>query len=75
MKQGITDYYQDEQQDWVAVLACGHTQQVRHKPPFTDRPWVTTKAGRDGMLGFLLNCKKCDQGLVKAMTNDTGTQH
>ena len=62
MKQGIKAYHQDEEADWVAVLECGHFQHVRHKPPFTNRPWVITQEGRDSMLGFELNCKKCDEG-------------
>ena len=39
MKQPIVDYHQDEQGDWVADLACGHGQHVRHQPPFVNRPW------------------------------------
>jgi len=62
MKQKITGYHQDELGDWVAELACGHGQHVRHKPPFINRPWVTTAEGRAGMLGFLLNCVRCDRG-------------
>jgi len=27
-----------------------------------NRPWVTTAAGRAGMIGHLLQCKKCDEG-------------
>ena len=32
--------------DWVAELECGHTQHVRHDPPWTNRPWVSLS--RDG---------------------------
>lgn len=62
MKQAITDYHKDEEDHWVAQLACGHFQHVRHDPPWTNRPWVISKEGRNSMLGFELNCKKCDQG-------------
>lgn len=62
MKQAITGYHKDEENHWVAQLACGHFQHVRHDPPWTSRPWVTSKEGRSSMLGFELNCKKCDQG-------------
>ncbi|AKE52546.1 DUF3565 domain-containing protein [Kangiella geojedonensis] len=62
MKQSIKDYHKDEHDDWVAELACGHFQHVRHKPPFFNRPWVVTQAGRESMLGEELNCKKCDEG-------------
>ncbi len=27
-----------------------------------NRPWVESNEGRDAMLGFELNCKKCDAG-------------
>jgi len=60
MQQKIIDYHQDEEEDWVARLACGHFQHVRHKPPFINRPWVTSIEGRRSMLGHQLACKKCD---------------
>ncbi len=60
MKQPITGYHRDELDDWVAELDCGHNQHVRHNPPLVSRPWVETEAGRDSMLGYLLDCKKCD---------------
>jgi tellurite methyltransferase len=62
MKRPITGYHRDEQGDWVAELSCGHGQHVRHKPPFTLRPWVETAAGRDSMLGTELDCVRCDRG-------------
>lgn len=65
MKQSIVGYHKDEFDDWVAELQCGHFQHVRNKPPFINRPWVETEAGRDSMLGYELNCKKCDLGEPK----------
>ncbi|MGH1537135.1 MAG: DUF3565 domain-containing protein [Gammaproteobacteria bacterium] len=61
MKQSIVGYKQDEEQHWVAELACGHLQHVRHNPPMVSRPWVLTEKGRSEMLGRELNCKKCDE--------------
>lgn len=63
MKQKISGYHKDEEDHWVAQLQCGHFQHVRHDPPWMNRLWVITPEGRDSMLGFELNCKKCDQGL------------
>jgi hypothetical protein len=63
MKQPIIAYHQDEEGHWVAELACGHNQHVRHHPPLVSRPWVTTEMGRKSLLGYELNCKKCDEGL------------
>lgn len=62
MKQKIIGYHKDEDNDWVAELQCGHFQHVRHTPPFINRPWVITVQGRNSMLGYPLNCKKCDSG-------------
>ena len=61
MKQAITGYHKDDKNDWVAELACGHTQHVRHNPPWQLRPWVISKEGREEHLGHQLNCKKCDR--------------
>ncbi len=55
----IRGFHQDEHGDWVAELECGHTQHVRHKPPWIERPWVTTAAGRAAHLGHTLECKHC----------------
>ncbi|MGF1737689.1 DUF3565 domain-containing protein [Photobacterium satsumensis] len=62
MQQAISGYHQDEENHWVAELKCGHNQHVRHQPPFICRPWVSTEVGRTSMLGFMLECKKCDEG-------------
>jgi hypothetical protein len=62
MDQPITGFHLDEVSHWVAELACGHFQHVRHNPPWVERPWVITEAGRANMLGQQLNCKKCDAG-------------
>ena len=61
MNQQIVGYHKDEEGHWVADLACGHGQHVRHNPPLITRPWVTTEAGRRRYLGTELNCKKCDE--------------
>ena len=63
MRQPISGYHLDEEQHWVAELACGHNQHVRHDPPLVSRPWVVTEAGRQSMLGYELNCLKCDRDL------------
>jgi len=62
VKQAIVDYHLDDEDHWVAELACGHNQHVRHDPPLVSRPWVITPDGRDAMLGHELDCKKCDRG-------------
>jgi hypothetical protein len=57
----ISGFHQDEHCDWVADLACGHTQHVRHRPPWEMRPWVVNKEGRNEHLGSVLLCKKCGE--------------
>ena len=59
MEQPMTGFFQDEEGHWVAVLRCGHTQHVRHDPPWQSRPWVVTEVGRNQMLGAKLTCILC----------------
>lgn len=61
MKQPINGYHKDSENHWVAELACGHGQHVRHDPPWMERPWVTTEEGRQSRLGTELNCVRCDE--------------
>lgn len=44
---------------WVAILACGHGQHVRHRPPFQDAAWVLSTEGRAGKQGERLTCVLC----------------
>jgi hypothetical protein len=60
MPQPITGFHQDDEGHWVAELACGHQQHVRHNPPWMVRTWVTTPEGRDSALGQMLECRLCD---------------
>lgn len=61
MKQPITDFHKDSEDHWVAELACGHAQHVRHDPPWMEREWVTTPEGRASRIGTELNCVRCDE--------------
>jgi hypothetical protein len=61
MTRAIIGFHKDENDDWVADLDCGHTQHVRHRPPWQNREWVLTEEGRRKFLGHQLNCKKCDE--------------
>ena len=56
----IHGFHLDDDGDWVADLACGHTQHVRHKPPMQLRPWVLTESGRAAHVGQPLRCLACD---------------
>lgn len=59
-KQPIVGFHQDEEEHWVAQLGCGHSQHVRHTPPWQNRPWVVSESGRADKLGCTLECVKCD---------------
>ena len=59
-KRKIIAFHQDDHADWVADLDCGHTQHVRHNPPWALRPWVTTPEGHSAHLGHELPCPACE---------------
>ncbi|MFK7993252.1 MAG: DUF3565 domain-containing protein [Granulosicoccus sp.] len=61
-KHRIVGFHLDEENHWVAELVCGHSQHVRHTPPWHNRPWVVSESGRQGKLGSVLDCVKCDRG-------------
>lgn len=61
MKRTITGFHLDEAGDLVAEIDCGHGQHMRHRPPFVNRPWVASEAGRKAMLGTELDCVRCDR--------------
>lgn len=61
MERAMIGFARDEHGDWVALLACGHPQHVRHTPPFMNRPWVTSEAGRAAKIGQMLDCVRCDR--------------
>ena len=60
MRRRIVRFHEDTQRQWVADLECGHTQHVRHEPPWQVRPWVLTPEGRAAMIGSSLDCVRCD---------------
>jgi tellurite methyltransferase len=66
MIRAITGFHQDDDGDWVAELSCLHNQHVRHRPPFLDRPWVTTAEGRNSRLGTPIACPLCDRAELPA---------
>jgi len=62
MVRSIVGFHRDDELHWVAELECGHFQHVRHQPPWINRPWVISVAGRAAAVGQTLDCKKCEQG-------------
>lgn len=62
MQREIVGFHLDEDGDMVAELDCHHGRHVRHRPPFDDRPWTLTEAGRAEMIGRAMDCVRCDRG-------------
>jgi tellurite resistance-related uncharacterized protein len=60
----IVGFHHDATGAWVADLACGHAQHVRHEPPWQVREWTLTEAGRNEKLGTELDCPYCNMGRI-----------
>lgn len=61
MRRAITGFHLDVEGHHVAELSCFHAQHVRHQPPWQERAWVLTPAGRAGRIGTELDCPLCDR--------------
>ena len=70
MRRAISSFEQDDAGEWIAILACGHRQHVRHRPPWQERPWVLTTEGREGRIGTPLECRICDENAQAAGGGD-----
>ena len=55
----LLGFHQDEDGHWVADLSCGHTQHLRHLPPWQNRAWVTDPRERERHLGQPFPCGWC----------------
>ena len=55
----IVGFHRDAEAHWVAELACGHTQHVRHEPPLRSHPWVRDADARARRVGTELWCARC----------------
>ncbi|QVI86821.1 DUF3565 domain-containing protein [Pseudomonas viridiflava] len=66
-KSTVIDFWQDEEGHWVAMLSCGHTQHLRHQPPWQSRAWVLDPAKRQQKIGQGFHCGWC----AKAADNDS----
>ncbi|GLR38953.1 hypothetical protein GCM10011247_43520 [Pseudomonas plecoglossicida] len=55
----IIGFHQDDEGHWVVTLSCGHTQHLRHQPPWQARPWVLDPAQRAQRIGQAFACGWC----------------
>ena len=60
MTSSIVGFHADAEGHWVAELACGHNQHMRHDPPWQNRPWVLTVEGRRQFVGTEIRCTQCE---------------
>jgi hypothetical protein len=60
-QRAIIGFHQDDERHWVAELECGHTQHMRHDPPWQNREWVLTPEGRARFIGVRIECRRCSQ--------------
>ncbi|WP_438308032.1 DUF3565 domain-containing protein [Pseudomonas guariconensis] len=58
----VTGFHQDEDGHWVVELSCGHTQHLRHQPPWQARPWVLDAQERERRIGQVFAYGWCAQG-------------
>lgn len=56
----IAGFHRDPDGDWVSELACGHTQHMRHRPPWQNRPWVESADERASKVGAPITCVACE---------------
>jgi predicted cupin superfamily sugar epimerase len=70
----IAGFHQDEAGDWVADLACGHRQHMRHRPPWTVRAWVVDPDQRAARVGQPIDCPLCGQTRALELIQRLGLQ-
>ncbi|MBA1294306.1 DUF3565 domain-containing protein [Pseudomonas lurida] len=57
----ILGFHLDVEQQWVVELSCGHTQHLRHQPPWQSRAWVLDPLQRSKKIGQRFACGWCAQ--------------
>ncbi|SDV04963.1 Protein of unknown function [Pseudomonas corrugata] len=66
----VIGLHQDEEGHWVAELSCGHTQHLRHQPPWQSRAWVLDPTQRIEKIGQPFDCGWCAQAPVSDNLGD-----
>jgi hypothetical protein len=67
----LLDLHQDADGHWVASLSCGHSQHLRHQPPWQNRPWVMASTQRQARLGEPFLCGWCAQRETETINNES----
>ncbi|WP_191485660.1 DUF3565 domain-containing protein [Pseudomonas sp. FEN] len=66
----VIGFHQDQDGHWVAELSCGHTQHLRHQPPWQSRAWVLDPRQRAEKITQGFECGWCAQGSVNDNLGD-----
>ncbi|WP_172144495.1 DUF3565 domain-containing protein [Pseudomonas tumuqii] len=69
----LIDFGQDADGHWLAILSCGHTQHLRHQPPWQNRAWVLDAQQRTARLGQPFACGWCTAAVAPDAANPSGT--
>ncbi|MBJ9976301.1 DUF3565 domain-containing protein [Pseudomonas sp. S75] len=62
----IVGFQLDAHGHWVVALSCGHTQHLRHQPPWQQRAWVLDAHQRAARIGQVFACGWCAKGADSA---------
>jgi hypothetical protein len=65
----LIDFAQDADGHWQAILSCGHTQHLRHQPPWQNRAWVLDAKQRASRLGLPFPCGWCMAAVAPSDTD------
>jgi hypothetical protein len=69
----LIDFAQDADGHWLAILSCGHTQHLRHQPPWQNRAWVLDAQQRTARLGQPFACGWCTAAVAPDAANPSDT--
>jgi hypothetical protein len=69
----LIDFGQDADGHWLAILSCGHTQHLRHQPPWQNRAWVLDAQQRTARLGQPFACGWCTAAVAPDAANPSDT--
>ena len=60
MKTIIIGFHQDEYEQWVADLSCGHSRYFRHGSSVATKGMGYIASRSKTYIGFELDCKTCE---------------
>ncbi|WP_425298850.1 DUF3565 domain-containing protein [Pseudomonas duriflava] len=67
----VVGFIQDAQHHWTVQLSCGHSQHLRHDPPWQQRAWVLDPAQRAVQIGKSFPCGWCNRNRAHMLSEHT----